>query len=198
MCGSFRRYDSGSGWIFHVFCHPCRKWLFTIKTPRHSCILGWQTCQWLRRQLWAAVGLYIFHNIFLQFLQVIQSYLPILFFQTYEQRKIVEFTCHTAFFASIVVVQWADLVICKTRRNSVFQQGVRSVWRNKWAQIFHGLSCSCRDFHFIDFFCLIIFRPTGTKSWSLDYSKKPLWQLSCLTALEWVWLLECTHSSKLK
>ncbi|KAK2495117.1 hypothetical protein MC885_019677 [Smutsia gigantea] len=37
---------------------------------------------------------------------------------TYKQRKIVEFTCHTAFFVSIVVVQWADLVICKTRRNS--------------------------------------------------------------------------------
>ncbi|NXK15654.1 AT1A2 ATPase, partial [Herpetotheres cachinnans] len=36
---------------------------------------------------------------------------------TYEQRKVVEFTCHTAFFASIVVVQWADLIICKTRRN---------------------------------------------------------------------------------
>uniref|UniRef100_A0A674BE06 Sodium/potassium-transporting ATPase subunit alpha n=1 Tax=Salmo trutta TaxID=8032 RepID=A0A674BE06_SALTR len=45
---------------------------------------------------------------------------------TYEQRKIVEFTCHTAFFASIVVVQWADLIICKTRRNSVFQQGMRN------------------------------------------------------------------------
>ncbi|XP_010006895.1 PREDICTED: sodium/potassium-transporting ATPase subunit alpha-2 [Chaetura pelagica] len=30
---------------------------------------------------------------------------------TYEQRKVVEFTCHTAFFASIVVVQWADLII---------------------------------------------------------------------------------------
>lgn len=43
---------------------------------------------------------------------------------TYEQRKIVEFTCHTAFFTSIVVVQWADLIICKTRRNSVFQQGM--------------------------------------------------------------------------
>lgn len=41
---------------------------------------------------------------------------------TYEQRKIVEFTCHTAFFVSIVVVQWADLVICKTRRNSVFSR----------------------------------------------------------------------------
>ena len=45
--------------------------------------------------------------------------------QTYEQRKIVEFTCHTSFFISIVVVQWADLVICKTRRNSVFQQGMK-------------------------------------------------------------------------
>lgn len=45
--------------------------------------------------------------------------------QTYEQRKIVEFTCHTAFFVSIVVVQWADVIICKTRRNSVFQQGMK-------------------------------------------------------------------------
>ncbi|XP_044524456.1 sodium/potassium-transporting ATPase subunit alpha-3 [Gracilinanus agilis] len=44
---------------------------------------------------------------------------------TYEQRKSVEFTCHTAFFVSIVVVQWADLIICKTRRNSVFQQGMK-------------------------------------------------------------------------
>ncbi|XP_005315393.1 sodium/potassium-transporting ATPase subunit alpha-3-like [Chrysemys picta bellii] len=44
---------------------------------------------------------------------------------TYEQRKVVEFTCHTSFFVSIVVVQWADLIICKTRRNSVFQQGMK-------------------------------------------------------------------------
>ncbi|XP_053460499.1 sodium/potassium-transporting ATPase subunit alpha-4 [Nycticebus coucang] len=43
---------------------------------------------------------------------------------TYEQRKVVEFTCQTAFFVSIVIVQWADLIICKTRRNSVFQQGM--------------------------------------------------------------------------
>ena len=46
-------------------------------------------------------------------------------FQTYKQRKIVEFTCHTAFFVSIVVVQWADLIICKTRRLSLFQQGMK-------------------------------------------------------------------------
>lgn len=47
--------------------------------------------------------------------------------QTYERRKIVEFTCHTAFFASIVIVQWADLIICKTRRNSILQQGMKYV-----------------------------------------------------------------------
>lgn len=52
-------------------------------------------------------------------------FLLFIFFQTFEQRKIVEFTCHTAFFVSIVVVQWADLIICKTRRNSVFQQGMK-------------------------------------------------------------------------
>ncbi|KAJ8013036.1 hypothetical protein DPEC_G00049140 [Dallia pectoralis] len=43
---------------------------------------------------------------------------------TYERRKIVEYTCHTAFFVSIVIVQWADLIICKTRKNSLAQQGM--------------------------------------------------------------------------
>ena len=41
-------------------------------------------------------------------------------------RKILEYTCHTAFFVSIVIVQWADLIICKTRKNSVFQQGMKN------------------------------------------------------------------------
>ena len=45
---------------------------------------------------------------------------------TYNDRKILEYTCHTAFFVAIVVVQWADLVICKTRKNSVFQQGMKN------------------------------------------------------------------------
>jgi sodium/potassium-transporting ATPase subunit alpha len=43
---------------------------------------------------------------------------------TYAQRKVLEYTCHTAFFMSIVVVQWADLCICKTRRNSIIHQGM--------------------------------------------------------------------------
>merc|ERR1712062_585763 len=49
---------------------------------------------------------------------------------TYADRKILEYTCHTAFFVSIVVVQWADLIICKTRRNSVFQQGMKNHFMN--------------------------------------------------------------------
>merc|ERR1712055_832790 len=49
---------------------------------------------------------------------------------TYKDRKILEYTCHTAFFVSIVVVQWADLIICKTRMNSVFQQGMKNYFLN--------------------------------------------------------------------
>lgn len=42
----------------------------------------------------------------------------------YSQRKILEFTCHTMFFTAIVIVQWADVIICKTRRLSLFTQGI--------------------------------------------------------------------------
>merc|ERR1712073_84326 len=49
---------------------------------------------------------------------------------TFRDRKILEYTCHTAFFVSIVVVQWADLIICKTRKNSLFQQGMRNGMMN--------------------------------------------------------------------
>ncbi|XP_077985595.1 sodium/potassium-transporting ATPase subunit alpha-3-like isoform X1 [Glandiceps talaboti] len=45
---------------------------------------------------------------------------------TYDQRKVLEYTCHTAFFVSIVIVQWADLIICKTRRNSIVHQGMKN------------------------------------------------------------------------
>ena len=45
--------------------------------------------------------------------------------QTYRDRKELEYTCHTAFFVSIVIVQWSDLIICKTRRNSIVHQGMR-------------------------------------------------------------------------
>jgi sodium/potassium-transporting ATPase subunit alpha len=49
---------------------------------------------------------------------------------TFRERKILEFTCHTAFFVSIVVVQWADLIICKTRLNSLASQGMGNHFLN--------------------------------------------------------------------
>ena len=58
------------------------------------------------------------------------KYMLILFcicVQTYETRKRLEYTCHAGFFVSIVIVQWADLLICKTRTNSLFQQGMKLV-----------------------------------------------------------------------
>jgi len=42
----------------------------------------------------------------------------------YSQRKVLEYTAHTGFFVAVVIMQWADLVICKTRRLSIFQQGM--------------------------------------------------------------------------
>uniref|UniRef100_A0A8B9KUA6 Sodium/potassium-transporting ATPase subunit alpha n=1 Tax=Astyanax mexicanus TaxID=7994 RepID=A0A8B9KUA6_ASTMX len=54
---------------------------------------------------------------------------------TYEQRKIVEFTCHTAFFVSIVVVQWADLIICKTRLSKHITQ--------------HSINFRCSSFSYV-------------------------------------------------
>lgn len=45
---------------------------------------------------------------------------------SYAQRKVLEYTCHTMFFTAIVIVQWADVIICKTRRNSILQQGMEN------------------------------------------------------------------------
>ncbi|CAN2388096.1 potassium:proton exchanging ATPase activity [Pristimantis euphronides] len=48
---------------------------------------------------------------------------------TFFQRQFLEWTVYTAFFIAIVVEQLADLIIRKTRRNSLFQQGF---FRNKF------------------------------------------------------------------
>ncbi|XP_054161209.1 sodium/potassium-transporting ATPase subunit alpha-3-like [Oppia nitens] len=45
---------------------------------------------------------------------------------TYSHRKKLEYTCHTAFFAAVVLTKWAALVCCKTRRLSVFSQGMKN------------------------------------------------------------------------
>lgn len=57
---------------------------------------------------------------------------------TYAQRKNLELTCHTAFFTTIVIVQWADVIISKTRKLSVFQQGMTN-WFLNFGLVFETL-----------------------------------------------------------
>uniref|UniRef100_A0A8D2MH81 Sodium/potassium-transporting ATPase subunit alpha n=1 Tax=Zonotrichia albicollis TaxID=44394 RepID=A0A8D2MH81_ZONAL len=54
---------------------------------------------------------------------------------THYQRMYLQWTGYTAFFVSITIQQVADLIIRKTRRNSIFRQGL---FRNKviWVGIF--------------------------------------------------------------
>ena len=54
---------------------------------------------------------------------------------TYKHRKNLEFTCHTAFFVAIVLVQWANLLTCKTQRLSIFTQGMGNRVLN-WSILF--------------------------------------------------------------
>ena len=43
---------------------------------------------------------------------------------SFGQRNHLLQTCHAAYFLAIVQVQWADLIISKTRMLSIFQQGI--------------------------------------------------------------------------
>ena len=116
-------------------------------------------------------------------------------FQTYNQRKILEYTCHTAFFVSIVVVQWADLIICKTRRLSLFHQGM------KWVEFFLFV-CVCsfcipfccktkkmyKQWHTIAFFF------SGIITWPLVCSLRLSLLLSWPTVQDWRRVFVCRTS----
>jgi magnesium-transporting ATPase (P-type) len=45
---------------------------------------------------------------------------------------------NTAYFISIIIVQWGDLMICKTRSRSLFEQGMTNVFMN-WSLMFETI-----------------------------------------------------------
>ncbi|CAJ0932309.1 unnamed protein product, partial [Mesorhabditis belari] len=45
---------------------------------------------------------------------------------SYQARKDLLYQCHSGFFATMVIVQWADLWISKTRKNSMVNQGMQN------------------------------------------------------------------------
>lgn len=96
---------------------------YLVFAPKHTNCLHADTLE----KTVIFMNLYTALTVKLYYLVLFVLFCVSVFNQTYEQRKIVEFTCHTSFFVSIVVVQWADLIICKTRRNSLFQQGMKYV-----------------------------------------------------------------------
>jgi len=49
---------------------------------------------------------------------------------SFSQRRELESLCHTAYFVSIVIAKWANLLISKTRRSSLFRQGMRNMCLN--------------------------------------------------------------------
>ncbi|KAK9871316.1 hypothetical protein WA026_011583 [Henosepilachna vigintioctopunctata] len=49
---------------------------------------------------------------------------------SFQSRKTLEYTCYTAFMISVVVTQWADLLVCKTRINSIVEQGMGNMILN--------------------------------------------------------------------
>jgi len=55
-------------------------------------------------------------------------------FQMFDRRNALR-SANTAYFISIIVVQWADLMICKTRSRSLFEQGMTNVFMN-WSLFF--------------------------------------------------------------
>jgi len=61
---------------------------------------------------------------------------------SFGQRRLLEQTCHGAYFLSIVQVQWADVIISKTRMLSIFQQGMKN-WVLNFAMVFEtALACA--------------------------------------------------------
>ncbi|KAI2800252.1 Sodium/potassium-transporting ATPase subunit alpha-1 [Blomia tropicalis] len=45
---------------------------------------------------------------------------------TYDERQMILMEAQTAYFAGIIVAQWIDVVVCKTRRVSNFRHGMRN------------------------------------------------------------------------
>merc|ERR1712083_514358 len=63
---------------------------------------------------------------------------------------------NTAYFITIIIVQWADLMICKTRIRSLFEQGMtntfmiircfsRRYWVPFWCMCLWRIRCAARD-----------------------------------------------------
>lgn len=116
------RNDPGVGGLLHLLRDTGGERLPAVDSARPARAVGLARRQRPRGLVRPAVGASCQHHH-----RACHSINSSCLLQTYANRKVLEYTCHTAFFVSIVIVQWADLMICKTRRNSLIQQGMRLI-----------------------------------------------------------------------
>ena len=43
---------------------------------------------------------------------------------TYDQRMTLTVACQSSFFAAVVMMQWVNVIVCKTRHSSIFHHGM--------------------------------------------------------------------------
>jgi len=80
---------------------------------------------------------------------------------TYDDRKVLEYTCQAGFLFSIVIVQWACVIQARTRRLSILQRPMNN-WMLNFSLLFETLIA-----------VLIIYLPGSTEGLQLA----PLWPL---------------------
>jgi sodium/potassium-transporting ATPase subunit alpha len=97
---------------------------------------------------------------------------------TYTQRKKLEFTFHTAYFVGIVIVQWTDLIICKTRRLSIFHQGFQNNPQGAFALFFETFVAA--------FLCYMPFTEKGLRTFPLMW----YWWIPAMPFAMLIWVFD--------
>jgi len=96
---------------------------------------------------------------------------------SYGQREKLTATCHGAYFLAIVQVQWADIIISKTRMLSIFQQGMSNMVLN-FAIVFETVLA-----------CVILYTPL-IPSYIGIYPVAPEWWIPALPFSLLIWVTD--------
>jgi len=99
---------------------------------------------------------------------------------SYGQRMHLQQTCNGAFFIAIVQVQWADLIISKTRLLSIFQQGMKNNVLN-FALVFETVLA-----------CIVIYTPYVPQFLGI-HPLAPEWWIPALPFSLLIWVTDETR-----
>ena len=95
----------------------------------------------------------------------------------YESRMILLNEARTGYFLAIVITQMVDLIMCKTRRNSIFQQGMGN-WFLNFAFLFE-----------IFLTAVLLYIP-GTETVLKTMPISVFWCWPCLTFAIFLWIYD--------